>query len=72
MTKIFAMSCNMEPVHAKKQSNVRIRRNYKRNDLAISFDKSGDVVKTFISFFSGSKQKAGSKIMWVKSELCKY
>ena len=42
MTKILAMSCNMEPGHTKKQSNIRIRRNYKRNDLAISFDKSGD------------------------------
>ena len=29
MTKIFAMSCNMEPGHTKKQSNIRIRRNYK-------------------------------------------
>ena len=28
----------------KKQSNIRIRRYYKRNDLAISFDKSGDVM----------------------------
>ena len=27
----------------KKQRNIRIRRNYQRNDLAISFDKSGDV-----------------------------
>ena len=40
MTKIFAMSCNMEPGHTKKQSNIRIRRNYKRNDLPISFDKT--------------------------------
>ena len=44
MTKIFAMSCNMEPGHSKKQSNIRIKRNYKRNELAISFDKSGDVM----------------------------
>ena len=28
----------------KKQSNNRIIRYYKRNDLAISFDKSGDVM----------------------------
>ena len=28
----------------KKQSNSRIRRYYKRNDLAISFDKSVDVM----------------------------
>ena len=30
----------------KKQSNIRIiiRRYYKRNDLAISFEKSGDVM----------------------------
>ena len=28
----------------KKQSNTRIRKYYKRNDLAISFDKSGDVM----------------------------
>ena len=27
----------------KKKSNIRIRRYNKRNDLAISFDKSGDV-----------------------------
>ena len=27
-----------------KQSNIRTRRYYKRNDLAISFDKSGDVM----------------------------
>ena len=43
MTKIFAMSCNMEPGHTKKRSNIRIR-NYKRNDLAISYDKGGDVM----------------------------
>ena len=28
----------------KKQSNIRITRYYKRNDLAISFDKSGDAM----------------------------
>ena len=28
----------------KKQSNIRISRYYKINDLAISFDKSGDVM----------------------------
>ena len=28
----------------KKQSNIRISRYYKRNDLAISFDKTGDVM----------------------------
>ena len=28
----------------KKQSNIRITRYYKRNDLAISFDKSGDAI----------------------------
>ena len=44
MTTIFAVSCNMAPGHTKKQSNIRIRRNYKRNDLAISFAKSGDVM----------------------------
>ena len=43
MTKVFAMSCNMESGHRKKQRNIRIR-NYKRNDLAISYDKSGDVM----------------------------
>ena len=28
----------------KEQSNIRVRRYYKRNDLAISFDKSNDVM----------------------------
>ena len=28
----------------KKQSHIRMRRYHKRNDLAISFDKSGDVM----------------------------
>ena len=28
----------------KKQSNIRISRYYKRNDLALSFDKTGDVM----------------------------
>ena len=28
----------------KKQSNIRIRTYYKRNDLAISFVKSGDAM----------------------------
>ena len=27
-----------------RKTNIRIRRNYTRNDLAISFDKSGDVM----------------------------
>ena len=53
------MSTNIVP---KKQSNIRISRYYKRNDRALSFDKSGDVVlETFIVFCSGSKEKAGSK-----------
>ena len=59
MTKIFAMSRNMEPGHTKKQSNIRIRRNYKRNDLVISFDKSGDVmcVKHLSLLFLVQKKK---------------
>ena len=36
---------------AKKQSNIRTSRYHKRNDLAISFDKTGDVMcKKHLSF----------------------
>ena len=49
------MSTNNVP---KKQSNIRISRYYKRNDLALSFDKSGDVVlETFIVFVLVQKKK---------------
>lgn len=69
MTKIFAMSCNMEPGHTKKQSNIRIRRT---KEMILLFHLTRVVmscVKNIHQFFSGSKQKAGSKIMWVKSEI---
>ena len=49
------MSTNNVP---KKQSNIRISRYYKRNDLALSFDKSGDVVlEIFIVFVLVQKKK---------------
>lgn len=47
----------------KKQINIRMRTYFKRNDLAISFVKSGcHVLKTFIIFVSGSERKLSVKV----------
>ena len=53
-------SSSVFPNNVPKKQSDRIRRYYKRNDLGISFDMSL-VLKTFTTFVSGSKEKAGSK-----------